>query len=379
MPGILGGAVTAFAACLGEFGAIITFVSNIPGETRTIPLAIYTAIQSARRRGGSGALGRALHCARARGTRTGRRAGAPCPRGARLMSDPSSFATRFGAFRLDAAFEFGDRAGVTALFGPSGAGKSTVINAIAGLLRPEFGRIVLGGETLLDTDRGVSIPARARRVGVVFQDTRLFPHLTVKANLLYGWQRTNAKADAPGIDAVISLLALERFLDRRPRTLSGGEKSRVALGRALLMNPRALLLDEPLAALDAARKAEILPYLDRLVRETKIPMLYVSHSLDEVARLADRMVLIDKGRVDRRRLALRGHAAARPDRGQGAPAGRGARSEHRRPRRGARPHRSRARGRAPGRASHRQGPRRDVSVYGSTRRTSCWRSRAPRG
>jgi molybdate transport system ATP-binding protein len=172
-----------------------------------------------------------------------------------------------------------------------------VINAIAGLIRPEFGRIVLGGETLLDTDRAISIPASERRVGVVFQDTRLFPHLTVKANLLYGWQRASEKADARGIDAVIALLALEGLLDRRPRTLSGGEKSRVALGRALLMNPRALLLDEPLAALDAARKAEILPYLDRLVRETKIPMLYVSHSLDEVARLADRMVLIDKGRV----------------------------------------------------------------------------------
>jgi molybdate transport system ATP-binding protein len=202
-----------------------------------------------------------------------------------------------GAFQLDAAFEFGDRSGVTALFGPSGAGKSTVINAIAGLIKPEFGRVVLGGETLLDTDRGVWLPARARRVGVVFQDTRLFPHLTVKANLLYGWQRTSKKVEAPGIDSVIALLALEGLLDRRPRTLSGGEKSRVALGRALLMNPRALLLDEPLAALDAARKAEILPYLDRLVRETKVPMLYVSHSLDEVARLADRMVVIDKGRV----------------------------------------------------------------------------------
>lgn len=202
-----------------------------------------------------------------------------------------------GAFRLDAAFEFGDRACVTALFGPSGSGKSTVINAIAGLIRPDFGRVVLGGETLLDTERGVDVPARARRIGVVFQDTRLFPHLSVKANLLYGWQRAGAKADPRGIDDVIALLALDGLLERRPRTLSGGEKSRVALGRALLMNPRALLLDEPLAALDQARKAEILPYLDRLVRETKIPMLYVSHSLDEVARLADRMVLIDKGRV----------------------------------------------------------------------------------
>jgi molybdate transport system ATP-binding protein len=202
-----------------------------------------------------------------------------------------------GAFHLDASFEFGDRTGVTALFGPSGAGKSTVISAIAGLSKPDFGNVVLGGETLLDTERGIWVPARDRRVGVVFQDTRLFPHLSVKANLLYGWQRAHQKMTTPGIDSVIALLALEGLLDRRPRTLSGGEKSRVALGRALLMNPRALLLDEPLAALDAPRKAEILPYLDKLVREAKIPMLYVSHSLDEVARLAERMVLIDKGRV----------------------------------------------------------------------------------
>ena len=204
---------------------------------------------------------------------------------------------RLDAFQLDVAFAFGDRAGVTALFGPSGAGKSTVINAIAGLLKPEFGRVEFGGETLLDTERGFSVPARERRLGVVFQDTRLFPHLSVKANLLYGFQRAREKGVASQLDSVIALLALEGLLDRKPRTLSGGEKSRVALGRALLMNPRALLLDEPLASLDAARKAEILPYLDRLVRETKIPMLYVSHSLDEVARLADRMVVIDKGRV----------------------------------------------------------------------------------
>lgn len=204
---------------------------------------------------------------------------------------------RLEAFQLDVAFAFGDRAGVTALFGPSGAGKSTVIAAIAGLIRPDIGRVVLDGETLLDTERGIAVPARERRLGVVFQDTRLFPHLSVKANLIYGWQRAREKGEASRIDSVVSLLALEGLLDRRPRTLSGGEKSRVALGRALLMNPRALLLDEPLAALDAARKAEILPFLDRLVRETKIPMLYVSHSLDEVARLADRMVVIDKGRV----------------------------------------------------------------------------------
>lgn len=213
------------------------------------------------------------------------------------MSADISLKHRQGAFTLDAAFAFGGTPGVTALFGPSGAGKSTIINAIAGLLRPDEGRIALNGETLLDTARGLNVTARMRRIGIVFQDTRLFPHLDVKKNLLYGWTRASDKADASRIDGVIALLGLESFLARRPRSLSGGERSRVALGRALLMNPRALLLDEPLASLDAARKAEILPFLERLVRETKIPMLYVSHSLDEVARLADRMIVLDSGRV----------------------------------------------------------------------------------
>jgi molybdate transport system ATP-binding protein len=203
---------------------------------------------------------------------------------------------RLGDFTLDAAFGFGEP-GVTALFGPSGAGKSTIIQAIAGLMRPERGRIVLQGETLLDTEHGIFVPAHARRIGVVFQDTRLFPHLSVHGNLLYGWRRTKTRADAAGIDAIVALLGLEQLLTRRPGTLSGGERSRVALARALLMSPRALLLDEPLAALDAARKSEILPYLERLVREAKIPMLYVSHALDEVARLADRMVVLTGGRV----------------------------------------------------------------------------------
>ena len=172
---------------------------------------------------------------------------------------------RLGDFTLDAAFAFGEKPGVTALFGPSGAGKSTIIHAIAGLLRPERGRIALQGETLLDTERGIFMPASVRRVGVVFQDTRLFPHLSVRSNLLYGWRRAAARADVAGIDSIIALLGLESLLARRPGTLSGGERSRVALARALLMGPRTLLLDEPLAALDVARKTEILPYLERLV------------------------------------------------------------------------------------------------------------------
>ena len=202
---------------------------------------------------------------------------------------------RLGDFLLDAEFEFGDQPGVTALFGPSGAGKSTIINAIAGLLRPESGHIELGGAILYDSDRGICVPARERRIGVVFQDLRLFPHLSVLANLLYGSQR--AKKRAENVDAIVALLGLESLLGRRPRTLSGGERSRVALARALLMQPEALLLDEPLAALDAPRKAEILPYLEKLVRETRIPMLYVSHALDELAQLADRMVVLRSGRV----------------------------------------------------------------------------------
>jgi molybdate transport system ATP-binding protein len=213
------------------------------------------------------------------------------------MSDGVELHHRLGQFTLNAAFGFGGGPGVTALFGPSGAGKSTIIHAIAGLVRPERGRIVLQGETLLDTERGIFVPAAARHVGVVFQDSRLFPHLSVRSNLLYGWRRSRHRDASAGIDSVVALLGLERLLDRRPAKLSGGERSRVALARALLMNPRALLLDEPLAALDASRKAEILPYLERLVQETKIPMLYVSHALDEVARLADRMVVISEGRV----------------------------------------------------------------------------------
>ncbi len=204
---------------------------------------------------------------------------------------------RLGDFTLDAAFEFGESPCVTALFGPSGAGKSTVIAALAGLFRPQSGRIAIAGETLFDSERGIFVPARERRVGIVFQDTRLFPHMSVHANLLYGWRRAGTRAHDRTVDAVIALLGLETLLKRQPRTLSGGERARVALGRALLMSPRALLLDEPLTALDARRKAEILPYLERLVGETKIPMLYVSHALDEVTRLADRMVVLSEGRV----------------------------------------------------------------------------------
>ncbi len=212
------------------------------------------------------------------------------------MSAEISLRHAQGAFHLDASFGFSGP-GVTALFGHSGAGKSTIIHAIAGLTQPDEGRIVVEGDILLDTAQRISVPAHERRMGVVFQDARLFPHLNVKANLLYGQRRTKENPSAGEIDGVVALLGLAHLLERKPRSLSGGERSRVALGRALLMHPRALLLDEPLAALDAARKNEILPYLERLRDESKIPILYVSHSMDEVARLADRIIVLHEGSV----------------------------------------------------------------------------------
>ena len=197
-------------------------------------------------------------------------------------------------FALDAAFT--SPGGVTALFGRSGAGKSTLAGLIAGLVKPDRGRIVIDGEVLVDRAAGVFVPPHRRRIGSVFQDGRLFPHLDVRRNLLYGaWFAGIAKA-AP-LGEIVELLGIGHLLDRRPATLSGGEKQRVAIGRALLMRPRLLLLDEPLAALDQARKDEILPYLERLWDETRLPMVYVSHARDEVVRLADRLVVIEAGQV----------------------------------------------------------------------------------
>ncbi len=199
-----------------------------------------------------------------------------------------------GALRLD--LRFAAPPGVTALFGPSGAGKTSVINAVAGLLRPETGRIACAGEVLLDTARGLCLPPEARRVGYVFQDARLFPHLDVRANLTYGARFAPRGATGPGFDQIVALLGLEALLARRPAALSGGEKARVAIGRALLSKPRILLLDEPLAALDAPRRAEILPFLERL-GEAGLPVLYVSHSAAEVARLAQTVLIMAEGRA----------------------------------------------------------------------------------
>lgn len=188
--------------------------------------------------------------------------------------------------------------GVTALFGRSGCGKSTAISLIAGLLSPDQGRVKIGDDMLVDTERGLEVDARHRRIGVVFQDARLFPHLSVLGNLQYGARRLPRGAPAPiGFDDVVSLLGLGALTSRRPHELSGGEKQRVALGRALLAQPRLLLLDEPLASLDQARREEVLPYFEKLRDALAIPIVYVSHQFDEVLRLATRVVLLDAGRV----------------------------------------------------------------------------------
>jgi molybdate transport system ATP-binding protein len=202
---------------------------------------------------------------------------------------------RIGGFNLIAAFAGGGR--VTALFGPSGAGKTTVVNMIAGLVRPDRGRIVLGDTVLFDADARVNVPAHRRRIGYVFQEGRLFPHFSVAHNLGYGRWMNGLPFDAAEQERVVHLLDIAHLLHRRPGKLSGGERQRVAIGRALLMRPQLLLLDEPLASLDAARKAEILPYLERLRDESGVPMVYVSHQSDEVRRIAETVVRIDNGKV----------------------------------------------------------------------------------
>ncbi len=203
----------------------------------------------------------------------------------------------FPGFALDVRFEA--PAGLTALFGRSGAGKTTIVNAAAGLLRPDAGRIASGAWVLHDTERGLWLPPHRRRLGYIFQEGRLFPHLTVRQNLRYGawFAPRNAPREDPG--RIIELLGIGHLLDRRPGGLSGGEKQRVAIGRALLSAPRLLLADEPLAALDETRKAEILPYFERLRDEIAVPILYVSHSASEVARLATTVVAMEAGRIIR--------------------------------------------------------------------------------
>jgi molybdate transport system ATP-binding protein len=202
---------------------------------------------------------------------------------------------QLGEFALEA--RFASESGVTALFGASGTGKTTVIMTIAGLTRPDRGSIVLDGEVLFDANKRLDVKPWKRRIGTVFQEARLFPHLSVQHNLDYGRWMSGLPADARAFAHALELLDIGHLVDRRPGKLSGGERQRVAFGRALLMRPRLLLLDEPLASLDAARKAEILPYLERLRDDARVPMIYVSHNADEVRRIATRVVRLEAGRV----------------------------------------------------------------------------------
>jgi molybdate transport system ATP-binding protein len=204
-------------------------------------------------------------------------------------------ACRLAEFTLEVRFQA--EAGVTVLFGPSGAGKSSVVNMIAGLLKPDRGRIVVNGRVLFDSSAGIDLPVHHRRVGYVFQEGRLFPHLTVRQNLLFGRWFSPRHERYTDVRQIVEMLGIGDLLSRRPRDLSGGEKQRVAIGRALLASPRVLLMDEPLASLDSRRKEEILPFLERLKQTANIPIVYVSHSVGEVTRLADTLVLIADGRI----------------------------------------------------------------------------------
>jgi molybdate transport system ATP-binding protein len=203
--------------------------------------------------------------------------------------------TSLGDFVLDADFSSDSR--VTAIFGPSGSGKTSVLNVIAGLLRPQHGRVVVDGTVLVDTNAGIFLPAHRRRIGYVFQESRLFPSLSVRGNLLYGRffaARTDRYAS---VDEVIDLLDLGALLRRGIQALSGGEKQRVAIGRALLVSPRLLLLDEPLSSLDEKRKQEVMPFLERLRDQARVPIVYVSHVASEIERLSGRVVSMSGGTV----------------------------------------------------------------------------------
>ena len=201
---------------------------------------------------------------------------------------------KLGDFLLDAAFT--SDANVTALSGPSGSGKSSLIAAVSGLMRPDEGTILLAGKTVFDSAKRINVPVHKRGIRVVFQESRLFPHLNVRQNLLYGRWLAGWRSRMT-LEEIVGLLGIGHLLARRPRTLSGGERQRVAIGRALLANPEVLLLDEPLASLDQNRKDEVLPYLKRLVAESHIPILYVSHQRDEIEALAQRVIRLENGRV----------------------------------------------------------------------------------
>lgn len=198
-------------------------------------------------------------------------------------------------FTLDVNITFNAR--VTALFGPSGAGKSTVLYVLAGIVRPDQGRVVIDGEVVLDTQQKIDVPTYERQIGLVFQDHRLFPHMSVEKNLMYGAHRFESAKQQQRLNEITELLELKALLKQKPYQLSGGEKQRVALGRALMSQPRLLMLDEPLASLDKRLKSQILPYLKRVANEVDIPMIYVSHSMDEIVQLTDHVLHIAHGKL----------------------------------------------------------------------------------
>lgn len=202
------------------------------------------------------------------------------------------FSQKLGDLQLEVTTQLPTES-ITAVFGLSGAGKTSLINVIGGLTKPNTGRVVLNGRTLVDMEKGICLPPEQRHIGYVFQDARLFPHYRVKSNLRYGMSPVMKDR----FDDIVELLGIEKLLNRYPITLSGGEKQRVAIGRALLTAPEILLMDEPLASLDLPRKRELLPYLEKLSQDVKIPILYVSHSLDEILRLADKVIVMAQGKV----------------------------------------------------------------------------------
>jgi len=211
------------------------------------------------------------------------------------MSFDVDIAAKRGSFDIAAAFRADP--GITVLFGPSGAGKTSILDLIAGILAPARGRIAVDGHVLYDANARINLPPEQRRVGYIFQNARLFPHLSVRANLFYGHKLSAPEQRYAVPDHIVEMLGIGHLLTRKPGSLSGGEQQRVAIGRAILASPRLLLMDEPLASLDEARKREILPYIERLRDELKIPILYVTHLASEVERLADVVIEIANGRV----------------------------------------------------------------------------------
>ena len=202
----------------------------------------------------------------------------------------------FGSFRLETQFEV-EEGSITAIFGKSGAGKTSTINAIAGLTRPDVGVIQIGNTTLFDQNLKINLPIYKRQIGYVFQDDRLFPHMTVRNNLIYGTHKNRDVANSLNLTDITGLLELAPLLERRPRSLSGGEKQRVAIGRALLSNPKLLLMDEPLASIDVQHRFEILPFIQRVREKTGITIIYVTHALEEVIFIADQIILLSEGQV----------------------------------------------------------------------------------